>query len=167
LAVYFIVDDFAAEFHEYAIEWNAERIRFFVDGRRYYAYDPANKNGQNWPFDDGFFIIINIAMGGNFGSDPQYETNNQRNGVDPELELARMEVDYVRVYQEVTSPLQIAGDTIVNAGEVGLQYEVEGIAVAEFEWSVSVKRKTYFQTTTKITGQFSGLQFSGDNLLDV
>jgi hypothetical protein len=42
---------------------------------------------------------MNIAMGGNWGSDPQYETGGMKNGIDPDLEQVRMEVDYVRVYK--------------------------------------------------------------------
>jgi hypothetical protein len=42
---------------------------------------------------------MNIAMGGNFGSDPQYETNGLKNGIDPALSSARMEIAYVRVYK--------------------------------------------------------------------
>jgi hypothetical protein len=46
---------------------------------------------------------MNIAMGGTMGSDPQYETGGLKNGIDPALNSARMEIDYVRVYQYPTS----------------------------------------------------------------
>ena len=93
------VPDFHEEFHIYEAVWTEESIIFKVDGEEFYTYSPSIKNHETWPFNNNFFIIMNIAMGGNWGSDPQYETGNMRNGIDPDLDHARMEVDYVRVYK--------------------------------------------------------------------
>ncbi|MEI7897628.1 MAG: family 16 glycosylhydrolase [bacterium] len=87
------------EFHNYQVSWTYNRIEFRIDSVFYYAYNPATRNGQTWPFDKPFFIIMNIAMGGNMGSAAQYETGGLKNGIDPSLYMARMEIDYVRVYQ--------------------------------------------------------------------
>ena len=73
-----------SEFHRYAAEWNASNIKFSVDDVEFYTF--ANNN--TLPFNNNFFIILNLAMGGNF-------TGN----VDPNLNSAVFEVDYVRVYQ--------------------------------------------------------------------
>jgi len=71
------------EFHIYAAEWSAENIKFYVDDNLFYTY----KNSSTTPFNQKFFIILNLAMGGNFGG-----------AVDPNFTSATFEVDYVRVY---------------------------------------------------------------------
>lgn len=93
------VPDFHDTFHVYEAVWTPESITFKVDGETFYSYEPSTKNADTWPFNDEFFIILNIAMGGNWGSDSQYETNGLKNGIDPNLTRARMVVDYVRVYK--------------------------------------------------------------------
>ncbi len=91
--------DFDKAFHVYEANWTSEKIEFSIDGNQFYTYNPGEKNNATWPFNNPFFIIINVAMGGNFGSDARLETNGIRNGIDPALKSLRMEVDYVRVYQ--------------------------------------------------------------------
>jgi len=71
------------EFHIYGAEWSAESIKFYVDDNLFYTY----KNSSTTPFNQKFFIILNLAMGGNFGG-----------AVDPNFKSATYEVDYVRVY---------------------------------------------------------------------
>jgi beta-glucanase (GH16 family) len=82
------VSTFNTEFHTYAADWKEDRIDFYIDDQLYYTYKPAEKNEEQWPFNNPFFIIMNVAIGGGFGGD-----------VDPALTNAKMEVDYVRVYQ--------------------------------------------------------------------
>jgi len=72
------------EFHIYSCEWSPTTIKFFVDGNLYYSHG----NTADLPFNQKFFIILNIAMGGNFGGN-----------IDPDFTSGTMEVDYVRVYQ--------------------------------------------------------------------
>lgn len=93
------VREFHDAFHVYEVEWTSESIIFKIDDESFYTYSPSDKNLETWPFNDEFFIIMNIAMGGNWGSDPQYETGGMKNGIDPNLNEARMIVDYVRVYK--------------------------------------------------------------------
>jgi len=93
------VANFNTEFHLYEARWTPEKIEFSVDSNLFYTYNPAVKNESTWPFHRPFFLIMNIAMGGTFGSDPQYETNGLKNGIDPSLYYAIMEIDYVRVYK--------------------------------------------------------------------
>lgn len=126
---------FSSEFHVYSVDWTPQSITFQVDGTAYYVYAPNPKNDDNWPFDQPFFLIMNIAMGGNFGSDPQYETGGSRNGVDPNLNFAEMLVDYVRVYQALTEAPAISGDSIVESNATGLQYSVPVLG-GSFNWSV-------------------------------
>jgi len=93
------VPDFSSEFHVYEVEWTPESISFSIDGEAFYVYNPSLKTEETWPFNNDFFIILNVAMGGNWGSDQQYETGDQRNGIDPSLTEANMIIDYVRVYK--------------------------------------------------------------------
>jgi beta-glucanase (GH16 family) len=101
------IDNVSTEFHEYQVSWSPEKLEFSFDSILIYTYNPPVKNNSTWPFDKSCFIIMNIAMGGNWGSDPQYETGGKKNGIDPALTSARMEIDYVRVYQ--TPGMSIGG----------------------------------------------------------
>lgn len=86
------VPDAISAFHLYAIEWTADQIDFFVDDQKYYTVQKSvlgNSEAQ-WPFDQPFFLILNIAVGGGWGG---------QKGVDENIWPQRMEVDYVRVYQ--------------------------------------------------------------------
>lgn len=99
-----IIPTFNTEFHNYQVTWTYSKIEIRIDSILYYTYSPAVRNTKTWPYDKPFFLIMNIAMGGNMGSDPQYETGGKKNGIDPALTSAKMEIDYVRVYQ---SPIGI------------------------------------------------------------
>ncbi|MDP5044209.1 MAG: glycoside hydrolase family 16 protein, partial [Leeuwenhoekiella sp.] len=78
------VNDVAGTFHVYATEWTETQIRFYVDDELYHLF----QNDSQKPFDKDFFMILNVAMGGNLGGD-----------VDPAFTQSSMQVDYVRVYQ--------------------------------------------------------------------
>lgn len=79
------------DFHVYAMEWTKDYIQTYVDGEKqlFYANDGSGK--RNWPYDSPFYVILNLAWGGNWGG---------MNGVDPTALPITMEVDYVRVYQK-------------------------------------------------------------------
>ncbi len=102
--------DCETAFHEYEVNWTPQKMAFAVDGFVYYTYAPAVKNASTWPFDLPQFLILNLAMGGNLGSDPQYETGGLKNGIDPALTSATMEIDWVRVFQLVTPTVEAAPD---------------------------------------------------------
>ncbi|MEP7372050.1 MAG: family 16 glycosylhydrolase [Chitinophagaceae bacterium] len=72
------------EFHTYSLEWSPASLVISVDDTPFYQFT----NNPGLPFNDKFFIILNIAMGGNFGGP-----------VDPAFSSATMEIDYVKVYQ--------------------------------------------------------------------
>ncbi len=78
------------DFHTYALEWNPEFIRWYIDGEVTYTYDNPGTGTGAWPFDIPYYIILNLAVGGSWGG---------LEGVDVDLKKAVMEVDYVRVYQ--------------------------------------------------------------------
>lgn len=78
------------QFHNYAIEWTKEKIDFYVDDQLYNSFANEHLTNAEWPFDSPFFLILNVAVGGNWGG---------KKGVDDSVFPAVMEVDYVRVYQ--------------------------------------------------------------------
>jgi beta-glucanase (GH16 family) len=78
------ISNATTEFHNYILEWSASTIKFSVDTQTIYTM----ANNSSLPFNQNFFIILNVAMGGNFGG-----------AVDPAFTSAAMEVDYIRVYQ--------------------------------------------------------------------
>lgn len=78
-------------FHKYAIEWFEDHIDFFIDDTMYFTFTNENKGWQYWPFDKRFHLILNLAVGGNWGG---------AEGIDVAAFPAQMEVDYVRVYKK-------------------------------------------------------------------
>ncbi|MDX1617427.1 MAG: family 16 glycosylhydrolase [Balneolaceae bacterium] len=75
------------DWHVFAIEWEENEIRHYVDGKLYSVKTPADLRGHHWPFDQNFHILLNVAVGGTLGG-----TVN-----DSQLP-STMQVDYVRVY---------------------------------------------------------------------
>jgi beta-glucanase (GH16 family) len=81
---------FADDFHVYAVEWEPNAIRFYVDKDLYATRTPAElPSGSKWVFDHPFFILLNVAVGGGWPGNPDATT------VFPQTML----VDYVRVYR--------------------------------------------------------------------
>jgi len=78
-------------FHVYSIEWDSITVKAYVDGKRYFNFDKPSDNPNEWPFDKRFYLILNVAVGGDWGG--EY-------GIDDTIFPATMEIDYVRVYQE-------------------------------------------------------------------
>ena len=85
------VPDAQDKFHVYAIEWTKDKMDFIVDDKIYHSVQRDPKDDyKGWPFDKRFHLIMNVAVGGNWGG---------KEGVDETGWPQRMEVDYVRVYQ--------------------------------------------------------------------
>ena len=84
------VKDLYRSFHTYAIEWTPEYIVYFIDGVRHQQFDNAQESTDKWPFDQDFHLVLNVAVGGNFGG---------KMGVDESVFPRQLKVDYVRVYQ--------------------------------------------------------------------
>lgn len=87
------------EFHLYEANWKRDRIEFSYDNTLVYTYKPDELNASTWPYDKPFYLLMNLAMGGNWGSDTKFETKGLKNGIDPAITSARMEIDYVRIYK--------------------------------------------------------------------
>jgi hypothetical protein len=86
----FLNENVDANYHVYAIEWDTNGVRWFVDGAQFYSMTRSQvQNLGNWVFDQPFYILLNVAVGGNWPGSPNGSS------VFPQ----RMYVDYVRVYQ--------------------------------------------------------------------
>lgn len=80
---------FSSDFHVFALEWEADEIRWYVDGNLFSTVNKSAFGTLNYPFNEDFFIIINLAVGGNWPGNPDATT------VFPQ----QLVVDYVRLYQ--------------------------------------------------------------------
>lgn len=81
---------FDSDFYIYAIEWGEDYIDFFVDDFLYQRITPDDVTGE-WVFDDPFYIILNVAVGGTFVGFPTSGTPFPQS----------MVIDYVRVYRQI------------------------------------------------------------------
>ncbi len=85
-------EDLFDTFHTYEIEWTDQKISFYVDGlKKYEAFkgqDGKDITNAGWPFDKPYYLILNLAIGGNWGGE-----------IDNTIFPAQLVIDYVRVYQ--------------------------------------------------------------------
>ena len=79
---------FADDFHVFGVEWEPQAIRWSVDGAVYQTRTPNDLRGGRWVFDHPFFLLINMAVGGNWPGNPDETT------VFPQ----ELVVDWVRAY---------------------------------------------------------------------
>ena len=87
----FSLADYDTAFHVYGIEWTPTRVAFYVDGKIVLSANKSQMGSSpdQWPFDQPFWLKLNLAVGGSYGGDPS-------SGAFPKT----MEVDWVRVYQD-------------------------------------------------------------------
>lgn len=125
-----VIPDAQSAFHNYAIEWNADTIMFFIDSQKYFMFT-RGADWAEWPFDKRFHLLLNLAVGGNWGG---------AQGVDDTIFPATFLVDYVRVYKRLSN-LNIVGKTYVKPNEKSLQYQIQVIENASYTWSVPADAK--------------------------
>jgi beta-glucanase (GH16 family) len=82
-------------FNLYAIEWTPTEIRWYVNGKQYFAFSNERSTQptadyKQWPFDRPFHLVLNLAVGGSWGG---------AHGIDQSIWPQRMEIDYIRIYQ--------------------------------------------------------------------
>jgi beta-glucanase (GH16 family) len=86
---YDIDEKYDDDFHVFAVDWDTDTIRWYVDGNLYYTLTPDDLSSRKWVFDYDFFILLNLAVSGQWPGYPDDTTTF------PQTTL----VDYVRVYQ--------------------------------------------------------------------
>jgi beta-glucanase (GH16 family) len=85
-----MVPDCSEKFHVYSVAWDANTVKVAVDSTAFFTFANERSGYAAWPFDNPMHLLLNIAVGGNWGG---------QKGVDSTIYPVRMEVDYVRVYQ--------------------------------------------------------------------
>lgn len=85
------VNEVHSAFHVYAIEWDKDRVDFFIDDNQFFSFVNTGKGFAEWPYDKKFHLLLNIAVGGNWGG---------QKGIDETIFPGVMEVEYVRYFQE-------------------------------------------------------------------
>jgi beta-glucanase (GH16 family) len=115
-----------SDFHNYAIEWNEEKILLYVDDKLYYTFNNLHKTSKEWPFDKRFHLIMNIAIGGSWGG---------AQGIDPNFTEAVMEIEYVRIYELKAEKPIVDGPAYVIPGQE-ISYSVKNYSNYAFQWNV-------------------------------
>ncbi|WP_379136191.1 RICIN domain-containing protein [Paenibacillus sp. sgz500958] len=136
-----------SQFHTYSVEWDANYIRWFVDGVQFNEILIQNGTGNTEEFQKSFFLLLNLAVGGNWPGSPDGSTQFP----------AQMLVDYVRVYQASTTV-----SPIVSGGIYTLSSKVSGKVLDVVD--VSTANGAQMQQWTNYTA--SNQQFRIDNMGD-
>jgi beta-glucanase (GH16 family) len=76
------------DFHTYAIEWRKNSIDFIVDGRVTGTYSSKDTGARGWVYNQEFFLILNLAVGGTYAGEE----------IDPDMNQAEFKIDYIRYY---------------------------------------------------------------------
>jgi hypothetical protein len=104
------------DFHVYAIEWEPGEIRWYVEDTLFQQLTDIDVPG-NWVYDHPFFIILNLAIGGNWPGYPDDSTQFPQ----------RLMVDYVRVYRDPTLQLEDIMGGEIHVADISMEVEeVEG-----------------------------------------
>jgi len=103
-------------FHIYSLEWSPTYLRYLIDNISYFfVYNDSNGDVAKWPFDEPEYIILNLAIGGDWGG---------AQGIDPSAFPMKMLVDYVRVFKmsenfsnvQVTFQVDMKDETVSGMG---------------------------------------------------
>jgi beta-glucanase (GH16 family) len=119
------VPDAESNFHLYAVEWTEEKIDFFVDDQKYFTFGNDHRGFETWPFDQPFYIILDLAVGGGWVGAPDERT------VFP----AVMEIDYVRVYQ-LEKDMAVNGPDFLTYDSRSVSYTFPDISGAVYSWNL-------------------------------
>jgi beta-glucanase (GH16 family) len=88
----------ANDYHTFAVEWQPDKIVWYIDGIQYHQASPADIAPNQWVFNHPFYMLLNVAVGGNFGGPIGPETTFPQT----------MSIDYVRLYQAKQKPASFA-----------------------------------------------------------
>ena len=110
------VDDVTDAFHVYSLEWSPFYLRYLIDNEPFFfVYNDSNGDFGKWPFNDPHYLILNLAIGGDWGG---------VQGVSASAFPMKMFIDYVRVYKksdtynyvEVTFKVDMSNENISGSG---------------------------------------------------
>ncbi len=84
------LEDFSSAFHIYSVDWSKEKIDFLIDNKLYLSIPNKYKTLEEWPFDAPHYLLLNLAIGGNWGG---------QKGIDDSIFPVSYEIDYVRWFE--------------------------------------------------------------------
>ena len=128
----------ADDFHTYAVEWDENEIRWYLDGNQFSVKTKADLGTFPWPFDQDFHIIMNLAVGGWFPGWPD----------DTTVYPGELTVDYVRVYQRPDLAI-ISGENYAFQGDP-LSYRTTNLENTSYNWTVNGGEITSGQGTEEV-----------------
>ena len=108
--------DIEGQWHNYAVEWTEEYIAWYYDDQLQFKYKPYAYSNDPWPFNQEFYLIINLAVGGNLGGT-----------IAGNLNESTMEIDYVRVWQLSDDKADSSGNS--GSGDEPAKVEIDPNAV--------------------------------------
>jgi len=149
--------NFVDDFHVFAVEWEENAIRWYVDGVLFKTetkspntLNPASNNAVTWPWDQDFYFILNLAIGGWYSGNP-----NDNDIIGGNTSWTRsIQVDYVRVYTDLSGGAltgSISGKTSVVPNEMGVVYTIPATTDADYTWTVPSGVNFTGQGTNQIT----------------
>ncbi|MEP7322252.1 MAG: family 16 glycosylhydrolase [Saprospiraceae bacterium] len=122
---------FNSTFHDYALEWTEQEIKWFIDGYLYSSKSKSVVGNLKWPFDQKFHFVLNLAVGGGWPGNPNGST------VFPQT----FEIDYVRVYDLVNQPY-LEGKFQVLPGEKNIGFKLNNVpSNSLIEWTLPTGAK--------------------------
>lgn len=116
------------EFHTYSVEWSEDQLSFYVNNNpkpHFVFKNDKTNNKKRWPFDQNFYLILNIAVGGSWGGSK---------GIDDSIFPQKMEIDYVRVYKKSDDPVEQEPDQSIPGDSSTLETTL-------LQWNVYYQNK--------------------------
>ncbi|MHA2856125.1 MULTISPECIES: RICIN domain-containing protein [Paenibacillus] len=151
-----------SQFHVYSIEWDSKYIRWFVDGQQFNEFYIENGTGNTEEFQRPFFLLLNLAVGGNWPGSPNNSTPFP----------SQMLVDYVRVYQD-TGASNVISDGIYTiaskaSGKVMDVVDVSTASGAKIQqWTNYVANNQRFRVESTGDGFYKLTAVHSGKVLDV
>ncbi|MFE0557733.1 RICIN domain-containing protein [Paenibacillus sp. NPDC058910] len=151
-----------SQFHVYSIEWDSKYIRWFVDGQQFNEFYIENGTGNTEEFQRPFFILLNLAVGGNWPGSPNNSTPFP----------SQMLVDYVRVYQDTGASNVISDGIYTIASKAsGKVMDVVDVSMASGakiqQWTNYVANNQRFRVESTGDGYYKLTAVHSGKVLDV
>ncbi|KAF9125914.1 hypothetical protein BGX30_000236 [Mortierella sp. GBA39] len=135
-----------SQYHVYSVEWDSKYIRWFVDGQQFNEFYIENGTGNTEEFQRPFFLLLNLAVGGNWPGAPNDSTPFP----------AQMLVDYVRVYQDNGQ------SSAISNGVYTLASKASGKVMDVIDVSMASGAKIQQWTNYTATNQQFRIESTGD-----
>jgi beta-glucanase (GH16 family) len=143
-------DEYASAFHNYAVFWEEDRLRWLLDGTQYSQKTPDDIAPYNWPFNEKFHFVINLAIGGNWPGNPDNSTSFPQ----------QMKIDFVRIYDKPFG--RLTGPAVVNENEQDIVFELEG-GLSDFTYSWSVPSDASITTSNPSSSASISVDFGTES----